>query len=394
MWLRVWRFLKPFHRDFLWFTILMVAAQVLALVNGYRLSFIIDNVPSHKDDTWFWAVFFVAVIAFDLIYIVVDMGVDWHIITKHDYPIDRYARLQGVGFLMGMDPAWHEERESGALIGNINNGGDKIGSLVSSFSWDFYPAIVQTVVSFVPLLVISSQTVLVAVVCLPVFIGISFLSNKKRAPLREERNELYDKQWALMVEMVQSVETLRQFAQINEFLRRLRVIADQIVAMGMKEHRIAMLYNGIRMVALHGAWILTFLVWKDQLASGSVGVAQIVFANGLLGSILGQIWKYASLLDKAFDYSEPIRRFLDMMGESVNIPDEGTFADKPSRVTVDFRDVSFAYPGSIMGIGNTIEGVSFSIHPGEKIALVGPSGGGKTTVMKVMMRLYLHKLAI
>lgn len=385
MWLKVWRFLKPFHRDFLWFLVMMAIYQVLGVVNGYRLSFIIDNVESHRDDSWFWLVFFTAVVVFDLLYVIVNLQVDWHIVTRHDYPIDRYTRLTGIEFLMEMDPAWHEDRESGTLIGNVNNGGDKIGSFVSTLSWEFVPALVEIAICFIPLALISHESVIAVVVCMPIFVAITILSNRKRNSLRVDRYELYDRQWALIQEMVQSVDTLRAYGQINEVVRLLRKIADAIVEIGKKEFKISMFYNALRVAVLHTTWILVIFLWERQLATGSATVAQIVYANTLFGSVMGQIWKYVTLLDRAFDYGEPIRKYLNLFAEQVCIPDTGIYEDSPKSVDVQFRNVSFSY-GGLSANGRTIDDVSFAIHPGQRVALVGLSGGGKTTIMKLLMR--------
>ncbi|HEX9413181.1 MAG TPA: ATP-binding cassette domain-containing protein, partial [Ktedonobacterales bacterium] len=58
-----------------------------------------------------------------------------------------------------------------------------------------------------------------------------------------------------------------------------------------------------------------------------------------------------------------------------------------SGLLIEFRNVSFAYPGRSEG-GQALRGVSFTIHPGEAIALVGRNGAGKTTIVKLLTRLY------
>ena len=58
---------------------------------------------------------------------------------------------------------------------------------------------------------------------------------------------------------------------------------------------------------------------------------------------------------------------------------------RPMKGGFEFRNVSFAYPGSKK---NVIQGISFILRPGEKIALIGENGAGKTTITKLMARLY------
>jgi len=83
-------------------------------------------------------------------------------------------------------------------------------------------------------------------------------------------------------------------------------------------------------------------------------------------------------------FVETLFEFLAYQPAIVSPPDG--IVPAPNGLTIEFRDVSFTYPGATKG--QALHNISFAIHPGEAIALVGRNGAGKTTIVKLLTRLY------
>ena len=84
-----------------------------------------------------------------------------------------------------------------------------------------------------------------------------------------------------------------------------------------------------------------------------------------------------------------IFEYLDLEPAITDAPDARDVADAPGPMgRVEFRDVTFRYPGAAAGAAPTLDGVSFAVDPGQTVAFVGPSGAGKTTIVYLAARLH------
>jgi ATP-binding cassette, subfamily B, bacterial len=125
------------------------------------------------------------------------------------------------------------------------------------------------------------------------------------------------------------------------------------------------------------------VIWRALQGSASIGDVA-VFGGGLarLSAALQQaIMAITNALEGRL-YISNLTAFLE-----TEPPSSGGSAELPvpSQGTIDFKDVTFTYPGSALPV---VEGLSFTIKPGEVVALVGENGSGKTTIAHLIARLY------
>lgn len=124
-----------------------------------------------------------------------------------------------------------------------------------------------------------------------------------------------------------------------------------------------------------------------QAAEGSITLGTVVFLAGAVAGAARAMQEIfvalTSIADQALFVSD-LREYLAVRPVIVNragaLP-----VPRPIRRGFEFVDVSFAYPGSSRKV---LDGVSFSLRPGERLALVGENGEGKTTLVKLLLRLY------
>ena len=121
-------------------------------------------------------------------------------------------------------------------------------------------------------------------------------------------------------------------------------------------------------------WIGAQDVLAARMTAGRLGqfLLYSVFAAGALGE-LSQVWGEFAIASGA---AERIAEILAIKSEIV-APDRPVPLPTPARGQIAFANVRFAYPTRVKG--PVLEGVSFAVTPGEKVAIVGPSGAGKTT---------------
>ena len=128
-----------------------------------------------------------------------------------------------------------------------------------------------------------------------------------------------------------------------------------------------------------------YLVW--QALSGRISVGMLTFLAGALASAQGELSMVFSLVSSISEHAlflTDLLSFLELQPAIQSIP-EAVPAPRPIRQGFEFRRVSFHYPGSDRLV---LRELDFSIGPGERVALVGENGHGKTTFVKLIARLY------
>jgi ATP-binding cassette subfamily B protein len=130
-------------------------------------------------------------------------------------------------------------------------------------------------------------------------------------------------------------------------------------------------------------WVGAQDVMAQRITAGRLGqfVLYAVFAAGGLGE-LSQVWGEIAQASGAAE------RLFEILGipPQIEAPPQPVPLPTPSRGELAFRDVRFSYPARPEAA--VLDGLSFTVRPGEKLALVGPSGAGKSTIFHLILRFY------
>ncbi|OGM61089.1 hypothetical protein A2955_04675 [Candidatus Woesebacteria bacterium RIFCSPLOWO2_01_FULL_37_19] len=383
---KLWRLLAPFHQTFLWFIVLLIVYEGLQIADSYVISLVI-KLFGEKAEIYIWTILVAGLVVYDEVFNRLDNALDWHIIIRQLYPIYKYLKTSALSKFLELDIKWHNEHNSGALVGKVNNGVDKVQQIVEGLSWEFVPTLVQTILSIIPLLILSPLVSLIAVVSLALFLWLTVKSNRKRMPSRKLRHDIYEEEWHSSIEYVQSIETVKTFVQEERFLNEYNNKHERIVDLGQKELKIGLYYNRWRIRVLSIARRLILVIWIWQLQAGLLSVADLVFVNVLTERLFHSFWRFARLLDRAAEASEGAERLVNLLKENPEIVSRGIYESSYSPIGIELKNVSFTYNGKYDLDTGTIHNLNLKIEPGSIVALVGPSGAGKTTIRRLITRL-------
>ena len=127
--------------------------------------------------------------------------------------------------------------------------------------------------------------------------------------------------------------------------------------------------------------VLLLLALRGVLTLGAL--VALIYGLGRLRSLAAGMTRSASDLEEYLPRMEQLREFLTL--EPERAPSPARRPPRPLRRGVRFEDVSFRYPGAA---GPALTGVTFTLHPHERLALVGENGAGKTTLVRLLLGLY------
>ncbi len=387
MYRKLWSILSPFHRNFFIFAAIALVYEVVQLGASYVISLVVNLYDSHQLESFQYKLI-IGLVIYYIVNMFLDNYYDFWIVSKHSFPIYRFLKLAAIKKFLKMDIPWHHRHNSGTLVGKVSDGVWKALDIVDVLSWEFVPTVIQTFVSYVPLIILSPWVAGILTVTFYLFGWLTVKANNARSNLREERQDLYELEWRKSVSSVQSVETSLIFGQQQKLLDELQDVHNGIVDKALAEYRLAIFtYTRWRIIVLNTSRNIILMIWIAQLLNSAITVGDLIFLSVITEKLLSSVWRFARLADRAMEASEGINRLADLLTEKESV-ETGTVQNITDKTLgISFQNICFAYEGEYKEDDGALHDFNLEVEPGQIVALVGPSGAGKTTIRKVVTRL-------
>jgi ATP-binding cassette subfamily B protein len=293
--------------------------------------------------------------------------------------MEHAARLDLVTY---EDPAFHDKLERARVqstdrVGLIRSVGQMLQQAVTAAT------LAAGVVTFSPWLLV----LLVAGV-VPVFLGESHFAFAgyalayRQTPVRRQLDYL-----RVLGASRDSAKELKLFGLAEFVSGRFRALADTIhrqsIALARRRLAWGALLSTGSTAAYYGAY--AYVVWRA--ARGEISVGTLTFVAGAIAGASSNLQAFFSTVSGIADQALFASDLLEFFGvePKVRSKPDARPAPRPIRSGFEFVDVSFRYPDGQRWV---LDGLTLQIAPGERIALVGENGEGKTTIVKLLTRLY------
>ncbi|KAK9823789.1 hypothetical protein WJX72_005523 [[Myrmecia] bisecta] len=185
-----------------------------------------------------------------------------------------------------------------------------------------------------------------------------------------------------------SIRTVRSFAKEQAACERYDKAINRTLSYGLKSARASGVFFGFNFTVATGAIVCVLWYGARQVVEGKLTAGELssfVIYAMYVGANVGSIANVVSSLIQAVGASERVFELLDRLP---TLPPAGSQKPRgsPAGGDLELRDVWFAYPAR--PDINVLKGINLHIQPGRKVALVGPSGGGKSTIVSLVERFY------
>ncbi len=228
---------------------------------------------------------------------------------------------------------------------------------------------------------ISAAVMLLTLPLVPVFMWLIGRYTERRA---DERRRALARLAAHFLDVVRGLPTLRAFNRGPAQVHRIEAVADEYRRATMRTLRIAFLSGAVLELAATLGIALVAVTVGVRLVEGGVGLEAGLTVLVLAPELYLPLRNLAAQYHASADGLAVAGRLLDLVDDGP-APVRGAVAPpRPSEVPIRLEDVSFAYPARP---GLVLDRVDVELAPGETVALVGPTGSGKTTVASLLLRL-------
>jgi len=293
---------------------------------------------------------------------------------------DAYAHLQK------LSDTYYSNTKVGQIMGRITNDLFDVTEFAHHCPEEFFIAIIKSVVSFIILAGINIWLTLLIFLCIPVMLVVCITINMRiRQIYRKQRNQIGELN-ARIEDSLLGHKVVKAFT--NEEIENDKFAEDNGKFLDVK--RISYYYMGIFQTITKAFDGLMYLV---VLVAGGIFMVKGLIDPGDLVAYLLYVTTLIATIRRIIEFAEQfqrgmtgIERFLEIMDAGIEIFDEPGAAELIGpKGNIVFEGVSFEYPDDH---NRVFSGLNLNIRAGEKVAIVGPSGGGKTTLCNLIPRFY------
>lgn len=313
-------------------------------------------------------------------YYMADMGHVMGAKIETDMRRDAYSHLQQ------LSDTYYNNTKVGQIMGRITNDLFDVTEFAHHCPEELFIAAIKTIIAFLILAGISLPLTILIFACVPLMLVVCLTLNRRmKTAFRKQRNQIGELN-ARIEDSLLGHKVVKAFT--NESVEKEKFETDNALFLDTK--KLAYRYMAafqISVRAFDGLMYLLVLVAggifmiKGLIVPGDL-VAYMLYVSALIATVR-RIIEFAEQFQRGMT---GIERFLQIMDADIEIFDEPDAVElKNTNGEIAFENVSFEYPDDH---NKVFKNLNLQIHSGEKVAIVGPSGGGKTTLCNLIPRFY------
>src|ERR1700754_1142870 len=287
--------------------------------------------------------------------------------------------------IMQLPMTFHSGTHSGRLMKVMLNGTDALWRLWLGFFREHFAAIMSVVVLLPLSIYINWRLAILLFVLCVVFTALTTFVVRKTYGMQNEVEEHYSNLSARASDALGNVALVQSFVRIGDEVQGLRLVAGKLLAGQMP---VLSWWAMVTVITRASTTITVLLIFTVGIAlheQNLVTVGEIVMFVSFATMLIQKLEQVVSFINNLFMEAPRLKEFFDVLDAVPAVRDRPDAIDV-ARLSglIEFNDVSFSYDGK----RPAVEDLSFTALPGQTIALVGPTGAGKSTAIALLHRAF------
>ena len=381
--IRLSKYLKPYKKQSVIVILLMFFVMLCSVINPYLLKVAIDDKVVNKDVSGL-VLIGVVLVVLNLIAWVFSR-IRWNMISEITNNIlinirhELYSHIQTLSF------EFFDSRPVGKILARVVGDVNALKNLFNQSIQSLIPELLSFICVSVVMLFLNVKLTLACMALLPLLgvamVVIDIVSRRRWEVYRNKRSNLN----AFTHEDFSGIKVVEGFAREDHTSNKFKELVHQVVEAFIKAVRINDFFWPLSELAWGIGTVVVFAVGYNLIINGEIEIGTLLAFSMYVGMFWRPIMNISSFYNTFvtnLSAADRIFDILDIKGNIKNRDNEKVVED--IRGDVEFKKVYFAYEDGI----NVLKNVSFKVESGERIALVGSTGAGKSTIVSLLSRFY------
>jgi len=303
--------------------------------------------------------------------------------------ITRETQLGLFQHLHSLSLRWHTSRKTGEVLRIMDRGTSSINSLMSYLVFNIFPTIADVIIAIVYFTVVFNIWFgVIILVTMVLYLSFTILITEWRTKYRRLMNTADNEQRTVSVDSLLNAETVKYFSMERWEVDRYRQKILTYQAEEWKSSASLVMLNIFQAFITNGGLTAISLYCAYMVADRDLTVGDFVLLGTYFQQLMGPLNWLGTLYRVIQEAFINMENMFDLMNEKVEVCDKvgavSLDAERLGAPEIKFDNVSFSYTEE----KPVLVSVSFTVKPGTTTAIVGASGSGKTTIGKLLVRLY------
>lgn len=382
---RLYTYIKPYKKDLLFTILLMTVSSALGMLTPRILMTIMDDYIPNKDIKGIVYISLVLLVIYFIVTVFLKIRIS--ITAKLGQNIIHQIRRDIFEHLQKLPFSYYDDKPHGKIQVRVVNYVNSLSDLLSNGIVNTITDLFSLIFIIAFMLSINIRLTLVCLCGLPFLMGLIFFIKKKQRVAWQISSNKSSNLNAYIAESINGIRVTQSFVREEENTRIFNNLSSDYSVAWMKAIR----YNFLLWPAIINISTITTaavfvlgIMWLDQGIKG-ITVGVLIAFTGYIGRFWAPINTLAGFYNSLLTAVSYLERIFETIDEPVHVKDcEGAFEMPPIIGEVQFKDVIFSYEDDVP----VLNGINFTAKAGDTIAIVGPTGAGKTTIINLISRFY------
>jgi len=379
---------RPLHPVAVLISILIVITSLLELATPIFSKFIVDeitnktqdgNADTHKLIFWIGMAFVFSLISLVLTSVTNRLG-DHFAGRLRKFLTEKYYHK-----VLTLPQSYFDSELSGKIVNQLNRGISSIGDFANTSTNFLLPMFLQSVFTIAVLAKYNVPIAFFTFILFPIYTYLSYYSSKKWGESEVAKNQIEDKSRGRIQEVVMNMILVKSFNRQKseyQFISNKLAESNQIYATQSKSFHI---FDFLRGLSLNFILLLINIVVFLNTFQGKLTIGEMVLIIQLVAQARRPLFAMSFILSRIQSAESGSKEFFEVLNlESTDQLRNVKISERIKNPSLKFENVSFQYEKS----EGVLQNVSFEILPLQRIALVGHSGAGKSTIVNLILKFY------